>query len=124
MPPSFARNDETGTPFSRIFLAVFSALCAYGLLQFVIVSLMARAAANEAVKQLQAIERSVSQPAPVPLPRPTNRPASVPEQLPLHLGPMGAIKFGAKRACINGLVAERLEDGWNQTRQACRAHGE
>lgn len=120
MARSFSSDYETGTPFWRIFFAVLLAMCAYGLLKLAIVSLMARAAVEEATKQLQTIQQTAPQPRPAARYEAAPRRAVQPE-LPDYPGPLTAKRKGLQFACIGGYVSKRLPDGWDQSRNRCYA---
>ena len=118
--PGMARFDSQssdGTPFIRIFWAVFLALTAYGLLEATVKIWIARAAMQEFVNAMPPVTEPAREVAPQRI-YPTR------SQLPLYLGPIAARREGAQRSCINGLVALRVEGGWNQTNDACRASQE
>lgn len=120
------RREEVGTPFWRIVGAVFVALCLYGILQTLVTMAVVRHAVKDLERQMHAL---LSEPAPAPPAaaptyrhRPAPRPAAPP--LPGYAGPVEARRVGYTQACIGGFVSNRIEGGWSQTRQRCRATSE
>lgn len=122
MPRNFSRDYEDGTPFLRIFFAVLLALIAYGLLQLMVASLMARAAAEDLRRSLEQVQ----QPAAVvqnTVPAPRSYEYSAP-QLPSMPGPIRAKAQGLLQACVNGRVTQRLPTGWQQGNALCTAYSD
>jgi len=113
------REEEFGTPFWRIVGAVFVALWLFGVLQTLIDVVVFRHAIEDLDRRIEALmpkpEESVFAPPPahVTAPRP-----------PAYPGPVAARKGGFPQACIGGFISNRVEGGWNQTRQRCRPASE
>ena len=120
------REEEVGTPFWRMVGAVFVALCLYGLLQTLVTVALVRHAVKDLERQVHVLlsspDAAVSASAPIPARTTTPRPIA--SRLPVHLGPVEARKAGFAQACIGGFVSNRVEGGWNQTRQRCTAASE
>lgn len=92
------RSDGPG--FWTFFFAVLAALLVHDLIRVVIVSLglsVAFAGFGYPVKQTSVAPQAV-QAAP----------------LPAWPNAQDAIHAGASRACINGMVADRINGGWQQ----------
>lgn len=120
------REEESGTPFWRIVGAVFLALCLYGLLQTLVTVAVVRHAMKDLERQFHALMSSAN--AAVHLPASTSTRTTTPRpsapRLPAHMGPVAARRAGSTQACIGGYISKRVEGGWSQTRQRCRAASE
>ena len=119
------RAEEAGTPFWRMVGAVFVALCLYGILQTLVTIAVVRHAVKDFERQLQALLSEPAPSAPATATQayaPARRPVAPP--LPAYPGPVRARRAGHAQACIGGFVSNRIEGGWSQTRQRCRAISE
>lgn len=106
-----SRSYDDPPGFWTFFFAVLMALIAHDLIRLAAVAVTAR----EAVKELERHIGPATTPGHLPArPGRVERAAPVKPQVPYLNGPIAATKYGDDKACINGRVAHRLDNGWRQ----------
>jgi len=103
--------------FWPVFWAMFAALVAFNVLKWGLAALLAAGLVvglNNAAKQARAPTRV----APV---QRVYQPET--SSVPSWPGPLGAQRQGSSRACIGGVEADRVSNGWRQRpNQPCEAN--
>jgi hypothetical protein len=102
-----------GVGFWTIVFVVFLALVAHDFLRLAVVAMIARMVVEVLQEECRSMLSAVFR---------RNTPVPAPVELPVWPGPLTAYRQGSSRACIDGRVANRLENGWSQQHdQRCSA---